>query len=283
MAFAGNSVLCRLALGEDAIDAASFTVIRMLAGITVLAVILILRSNHKSVKNDPVAKGSWLASVMLFIYALTFSYAYLSLDTGTGALILFGSVQLTMLLIGMITGNRLHYSELVGVLTAFSGFVFLVAPNLNSPSITGFILMSVAGVAWAFYTLKGRSSEHPMIDTAYNFLRTLPLVILLLAITIQNAHLTSEGIMYAVLSGALASGIGYAIWYMALRGLSVTQAAVVQLLVPIIAAMGGVIFAGEVISARLVTASIMVLGGILIVVLGRYYFLSRTEKELKQK
>lgn len=272
LAFAGNSVLCRLALAGDEIDAGSFTVIRLLSGIAVLLAILMASKGSKA----STTKGSWLASLMLFVYALTFSYAYISLDTGVGALILFGSVQLTMILLGLISGNRLCSLEWVGVLIAFSGFVYLVKPSLTTPSLSGFVLMTIAGVAWGVYTLKGRESSNSISDTTYNFIRTLPFVIVLLAFIINGAHLSQKGVVLAVLSGALASGVGYAVWYVALRGLSVTQAAVVQLLVPIIAAVGGVLFANEIISLRLVLASFMVLGGILIVVAGKYYLVQRS-------
>ncbi|MFT7315323.1 MAG: drug/metabolite transporter (DMT)-like permease [Paraglaciecola sp.] len=260
-AFAGNSILCRLALGGNLIDAASFTIIRLVSGVVVLAVILIMyRSN-----NQPASKGSWLTSFMLFLYAVTFSFGYISLDTGTGALILFGTVQITMTLASLISGNKLHYAEWIGMIIAFLGVAYLVVPSLSSPSLMGFILMTVSGAAWALYTLQGRTSMNPVGDTAYNFLRTSPFVIILMAVTFQDAHLSQQGVLLAVLSGAIASGAGYAVWYIALQGLSITQAAVIQLFVPVIAAIGGVLFANEIISLRLVVSSVMVLGGILIV------------------
>lgn len=276
IAFAANSVLCRLALGEETIDAASFTVIRLLSGALVLLAILAF-SNDKEVS---ASRGSWSASLMLFVYAVAFSFAYISLDTGTGALILFGSVQITMILLSLVSGNRLHLSEWVGVIIAFTGFVYLVLPEVSSPSVMGFLLMIAAGIAWGMYTLKGRESDHPLKDTAYNFLRTIPLVIILLVITIQDAHYSAAGVLLAVLSGGIASGIGYTIWYIALGGLSTTQAAVVQLSVPVIAAFGGVLFVSEAITARLTVSALMILGGILLVVLGRFYFV---ERKLKTK
>ena len=236
VAFAGNSVLCRLALGDNAIDAASFTVIRLVSGIIALLVIV----KFASKKSEPPSKGSWTAAFMLFLYAVAFSFAYISLDTGTGALILFGAVQITMIVISLITGNRLHYSEWIGVSVAFFGFVYLVMPGLSTPSLTGFILMTIAGIAWGIYTLKGRGSKQALNDTAYNFLRTLPFVLILMVISLGDVSLTPAGILLAVLSGAITSGVGYTIWYIALGGLSATQAAVVQLLVPVIAALGGV-------------------------------------------
>lgn len=274
IAFAANSVLCRFALGNDAIDASSFTIVRLLSGTLMLMLIIGIRNINKNKNKNTVSKGSWLASSMLFLYAITFSFAYISLDTGTGALIMFGAVQITMILISFFTGNRLHLSEWTGVAIAFSGFVYLVLPEVTSPSAIGFVLMTAAGIAWGIYTIKGQGSGAPLMNTAYNFLRTTPFVFILAIIAIQKISYTTEGVIMAVLSGAIASGIGYMIWYSALGGLSATQAAVVQLSVPVIAAMGGVMFMSEMITLRLALSSMMVLGGILLVVLGRYYFVS---------
>jgi drug/metabolite transporter (DMT)-like permease len=271
IAFAANSVLCRSALGENNIDAASFTVIRLFSGALVLLAILIIR-NHKT---SLPSKGSWYSSCMLFLYAITFSFAYITLDTGTGALILFGSVQITMILLSVISGNRLHITEWLGVSVAFAGFVYLILPGLSAPSLTGFMLMMVAGIAWGIYTLKGKGSKNPLSDTTYNFLRTTPVVIVLLIITIHNAHYSSDGILLAILSGSVASGIGYTVWYLALGGLTATQAAVVQLSVPVIAAFGGVIFISEAITLRLTLSALLILGGILLVVLGRNYYVQK--------
>ena len=267
IAFAANSVLCRLALGNEAIDASSFTVIRLLSGTIVLLIILSTTRNT----TGTTSKGSWAAGFMLFLYATTFSYAYISLDTATGALILFGSVQITMILLSLISGARLHITEWAGVVIAFIGFIYLILPEITAPSIVGFILMTVAGIAWGIYTLKGRSSKSPLMDTAYNFLRTTPFVVLLAFFTINNVNYSTEGIVLALLSGGVTSGIGYTIWYIALGGLSSTQAAVLQLSVPVIAALGGVIFVSEAITYRLTISAAMVLGGIFIVVLGKYY------------
>lgn len=268
IAFAANSVLCRIALKNEAIDASSFTIIRLLSGSVVL--LLIIAATRKIAETS--VKGSWVASSMLFLYAITFSYAYILLDTGTGALILFGSVQITMILLSLISGTRLHLIEWTGIAIAFTGFVYLVLPGVTKPSITGFLLMTIAGIAWGIYTLKGRGSKNPLMDTTYNFLRTTPLVALLAFFTISNVNYSSEGILLALLSGGITSGIGYTIWYIALGGLSSTQAAVLQLSVPVIAALGGVLFVSEAISFRLAVSATMVLGGILIVVLGKYYF-----------
>ena len=266
IAFAGNSVLCRLALGGKTIDAASFTSIRLLSGALVLLVIL----KFSSKKNSSSTKGSWFAALVLFSYAITFSFAYTTLDVGTGALILFGSVQITMILLSLISGNRLRVTEWLGVTVAFAGFVYLILPGVTAPSITGFSLMALAGIGWGVYTLKGRGSVNPLSDTAYNFSRSIPLVIVLVALTFQKAHISSEGVLLAAISGGLTSGIGYTIWYTALGGLSTTQAAVVQLSVPVIAALGGVILVSEQINLRLTFSALLILAGILMVILGRH-------------
>lgn len=271
LAFAANSVLCRMALGEESIDAASFTAIRLLSGALIL--LLILKLATRSSSEPP--KANWKSALMLFTYAICFSYAYITLDTGTGALILFGSVQVSMIMISLWSGNRLHLSEWIGVIVAFAGFVYLVSPGVSAPSPAGFILMAAAGIAWGIYTLRGRGSENPLADTSGNFVRCLPLVVVLVILTYSQADLSGRGIVLAILSGAVASGLGYTIWYHALTGLGATLAAVVQLTVPVIAALGGVVFVGESISLRLLLSSIMILGGILLVILGRYYLMQK--------
>jgi len=248
-AFAGNSVLCRLALGEAQLDPASFTIIRLLSGI----VMLMLISSIFQIKNSSKSKGSWFSALMLYVYAVTFSYAYISLDTGTGALILFGSVQLTMVLISLISGNRLRLIEWL------------------------FILMAISGIAWGIYTLMGKTSQQPLKDTAFNFLRTLPFVLALIIIQLNHTNLSQQGIILALISGAITSGIGYSIWYIAVGGLSTIQAGVVQLLVPIIAAIGGVVFAQELISVRLIFSSILVLGGIMLITSSQFYGIKSLE------
>ena len=191
-------------------------------------------------------------------------------------MILFGSVQFTMILAGLLSGNRLHFFEWSGVIVAFSGFVYLVLPGLSSPSLSGFILMAIAGIAWGFYTLAGKGSRNPLADTTFNFMRTLPLVLILIALSFKYAAISSQGILLAVISGAITSGIGYTIWYIALGGLTAVQAAVLQLLVPVIAALGGVVFSNETITLRLILSSLMILGGILAVILGKHYALKVT-------
>ena len=234
-----------------------------------LAVILKMTA-RQDVKQS---RGSWVAALMLFLYAVTFSFAYLSLDTGTGALVLFGAVQFTIVLIGFFRGNKLSVLEWLGMAIAFGGLVYLVLPGVTTPSVVGFVLMAIAGAAWGIYTIIGRGSSSPLADTAFNFARTIPLVFVLAIVAIASVQLSMEGILLAAISGGVASGIGYTLWYTALGGLSATQAAVVQLAVPIIAAFGGVIFVAESVSQRLLISVALTLGGILMVTLGRHFFM----------
>lgn len=268
IAFAANSVLCRLALAEKTIDASSFTAIRLLAGAVVLAILI----GVKRSKKDKTQKGSWFASAMLFLYAITFSFAYINLDTATGALILFGSVQITMIIFSFISGVRLHIAEWMGFVIAFTGFVYLVLPAINTPSAIGFFLMVIAGVTWGIYTLQGKHSKNPLMDTAYNFIRTIPFIGILVIVTFNAGYYSFEGVMLAIISGGIASGIGYTIWYAALGGLTPIQASTTQLLVPIIAALGGIVFMSEALTLRLLISASMILGGVLILIMGNHYF-----------
>lgn len=267
VAFAANSVLCRLALGANTIDPGSFTVVRLLSGALVLSLILAVRLRG----GLSGSTGSWRAAFMLFLYAAAFSWSYVSLETATGALVLFGTVQLTMLIHSVATGVRISRLELTGLLLAMAGFILLLLPGVSAPPLSGFLLMVIAGIAWGGYTLLGRTVTAPLEDTAFNFLRTAPMVLVLsvLALLFTNVSLSMNGVLLAVLSGALASGIGYAIWYRALNGLSSLQAGVVQLTVPVIAAAGGVVWVAETPGTRLVVSSVVVLGGIAMVFMGR--------------
>jgi len=265
-----------LALGDGSIDAASFTVIRLISGAVVLLILLKL-SSPTTLAKQVRASGSWTAAVMLFIYAVAFSFAYTSLDTGTGALILFGAVQLTMILSVLIAGDHLHRLEWAGLLLAFAGFVYLIFPGITAPPLTEFVLMALAGIAWGRYTLLGKGSSTPLADTAFNFARCIPFAIPLALFALINPQWSLKGVMLAMVSGALASGVGYTIWYIALRGLAVSQAAVVQLTVPVLAAFGGVIFVSEVITIRLIITSGMILGGVALVIFGRKKFDSKRE------
>lgn len=265
VAFAANSVFARLALEGPSIGAAGFTAVRLVSGALMLMVILSVAGRPQAA----LGRGDWGAAGMLFTYAAAFSFAYLSLDTGTGALILFASVQMTMILTALLAGERPGRLEWLGLAAALGGLVYLVSPGLEAPSPLGAVTMALAGVAWGVYSLRGRGSVDPVADTAGNFLRSVLPALLLGAIFLPRLDLSAAGVLWAVASGALASAVGYAVWYSALPHLSATRAATVQLSVPVIAAAGGVLFLEEAVTFRLMTASAMILGGIGLAVLGR--------------
>jgi drug/metabolite transporter (DMT)-like permease len=264
-AFASNSLLNRLALGQGTIDAVSYTTIRLASGAVMLFVIAYLQRE----KEQDFLRGSWTSAAFLFLYAIAFSFAYLSLTTGTGALILFGSVQMTMLIVALRSGERPHILEWIGLCLALGGLVYLVFPGLTAPPPLGSALMMVAGISWGFYSIRGRGSQNPLANTAGNFLYAVPMILGVLLISLQNISISSSGVLYAIVSGALASGLGYVIWYAALRGLTTTRAATVQLSVPVIAAWSGVVFLAEHVSARLLIAAALILGGIALAVSSR--------------
>jgi drug/metabolite transporter (DMT)-like permease len=246
-----------MALGPAAIDAASFSTIRFFAGACCL--VPIVASTHRGV---PRTQGSWMSAVVLFVYVIPFSYAYGWLTTGTGALILFGSVQVTMMLAALADGERPHAKQWAGLALAIAGLVYLVLPGLTAPPLVGALLMTVAGVAWGIYSLLGRGAVDPLAQNAGNFVRAVPLTLLVSLVTWQYSHLEARGVILAVVSGAITSGLGYVAWYAALRGLSATRAALVQLLVPVLAAVGGILVLGESLSVRLVVSAAVVIGGI---------------------
>ena len=258
IAFAANSVLTRMALGRASIDASSFATFRVVSG----AATLLLVSSLNRRRGVPVFRGSWTSALMLFSYAVPFSFAYLSLSTGTGALILFGMVQVTMILAALGSGERPHAWQWVGLLLAFAGLVYLVFPGLTAPSPIGSLLMAVAGISWGLYSLWGRSATNALAETTGNFARAVPLVLGVSLAARSQVSLSGPGILLAILSGALASGLGYAVWYAALRGLTRTRAATVQLSVPVLAALGGVFFLSENVSLRLMLSAVLILGGV---------------------
>jgi drug/metabolite transporter (DMT)-like permease len=268
IAFASNSLLNRLALGQQAIDPTSYTTIRLTSGAVMLFLIASRPSRQKK-NGQPLLGGSWISAALLFIYALSFSFAYLSLSAGTGALILFGSVQVTMLLVALQGGERPPAMEWIGLWLALGGLVYLVFPGLAAPSLLGSMLMMTAGIAWGFYSIRGRGSQNPLADTAGNFVYAVPMILVIRLMAFRDIHLSTNGMMLATLSGALASGVGYVIWYAALRGLTTTRAAIIQLSVPILAAWGGVLFLAETVSTRLLLAGALILGGIGLSVLSR--------------
>lgn len=259
VAFAANSVFCRLALVDPANDPASFTLVRLFSGAVLLSIIFI-----KSAKTEPLAinKKNLLMPLMLFSYAMFFSLAYVELGTGTGALILFASVQLTMMLAAYLRGQPLNGPEKIGVLLAISGFIYLLLPGINMPSPIAASLMAISGISWGIYSLLGQGAQSPILLTSRNFVLTTPLVIILALLFPIN--LTTDGYLWAILSGAITSAMGYVLWYIVLRDLITSTAAIVQLSVPAIAAFGGVLFLGEDIHMRLIIATVVIFTGIII-------------------
>jgi drug/metabolite transporter (DMT)-like permease len=264
VAFAANSIFCRLALHTGAIDAMSFTSVRLLSGALMLALLLYLRSRHQNTLTRQMFNP--LPAICLFGYAMLFSWAYTLLDTGTGALILFGTVQLTMIGRSLLGGSHLTRLECGGSAMAISGLTYLLLPGVSAPSLPAAGAMALAGIAWGGYTLLGKASKDALAGSAVNFMLTLPLALLISLLDITDTHISTAGISYAVASGALASGCGYAIWYQVLPRLGTTTAATVQLSVPMLAAFGGTLFLSETISDRLLIASCLTLGGIALVI-----------------
>ena len=290
VAFAFNSILCRLALRGDEADAAAFTGVRLVSGAVVLVVIgwLVTKGGNLSgsdgargtelagsaAKNTlPTGRvsafGSWPSAFFLFAYAVCFSFAYLGLTAGTGALILFGSVQLTMVAAAIVKGERPTPLEWIGLTISVAGLVYLVLPTLASPPLVSSLLMAAAGMAWGAYSLRGKGSVDPLRDTAGNFARSLLFAVPLVLLYIPALHLTTRGWLFAVLSGALTSGVGYSVWYAALKYHTSTRAAVLQLAVPVIAAVFGIVLLGENATATLGIAGLMILGGIALAIMGK--------------
>lgn len=260
-AFAGNSLLCRAALRDTDIDAATFTSVRLVSGALMLWLLLSVRGNRA-----PMKQGSWGSALALFAYAAAFSYAYGGLSAAMGALLLFGAVQATMISIGIVRGHRPHLWQWAGFVVAFSGLVGLLLPGLTAPPLFSSLLMISAGIAWGVYSLRAKGAGEPTAVTTGNFIRAVPMALVLSLVMMASATIDMAGVGYAVASGAIASGMGYAIWYMALPLLQATSAATVQLSVPVIAAIGGVLLLSEPLTLRLVIAGGAILGGIAIVI-----------------
>lgn len=258
IAFAANSIFARLALSEPSIDPASYTAVRLLTG----AVTLWLLSRFRQTDISAPSGSSWIAAAMLFLYATTFSFAYISLTTGTGALILFAAVQMTMIAVGLYAGERPSTLHWLGLLIAIAGLVYLVSPGVTAPSAAGSLLMGAAGVAWGVYSLLGHGVTNPVHATAGNFLRTVPLTVVVLIFSSSSIAITAQGFLWAALSGSITSAVGYVIWYAALPRLAATLAATVQLSVPALAALGGVVFLSERITLRLILAGTVILTGV---------------------
>lgn len=259
IAFAANSVLCRMALKDTGIDAASFTALRLLSGAAMLW--LLMRWQQQAA----LQYGNWRSAVALFIYAAAFSFAYRTINAGAGALMLFGAVQATMLIAGFIAGERLRRIQAAGFVTALAGLVMLVLPGVEAPSVPDSLLMLASGVAWGIYSLWGRGLANPAAATAGNFVRAAPLALVLAGIALPWLQWDARGALYAVLSGAITSALGYVLWYRVLQHLRAMTASTVQLSAPIIASLGGVVVLGEMFTPDLFVASVLVLGGLWLV------------------
>lgn len=290
VAFAANSLFCRMALADGDIDAWSFTIIRLLSAAVCLSLIMIFHATrlkrqtpvHKGVSIDTIMndKGSWLSSISLVIYALCFSIAYVELDTGTGALILFSAVQLTMIGWGIYKKEQLSVLQWLAFITAGAGFIYLMLPSAAVPSVFAAALMAISGAAWGVYSIRGKSCVSPLRATGFNFVRSLAALPILLWVGIAYADnlglpaididsITAQGLLLACASGAIASGVGYSIWYTAMPLLKTTQAAIVQLCVPIIAALLGVVFLSEQLTLPFIIASTVILGAVLVFILNK--------------
>lgn len=264
-AFAANSLLCRLVLGAGLMDAVSFTTVRLVSGGIILAIVLAVRK----VKISPGVAINPISALALFGYAIFFSLAYVGLDTATGALLVFSAVQLTMLSVGLLRGERPSLQVWIGAFIAAAGLVYLLAPGISAPPFEAALCMVLAGISWGIYSVRGAGKVDPITATAWNFIAAAPLSLLLSLLFIDLAHVTGAGMAWAVLSGAVTSGLGYVLWYTVLPRLSVTSAALVQISVPPLAAFGGIGLLGEAFSARLGLASIIILGGVTLVIAAR--------------
>jgi drug/metabolite transporter (DMT)-like permease len=260
LAFAGNSLLCRFALADGSIDAASFTTIRLAAGALVLLLVAAVGRSNGAVPR----RGNWPSASMLFLYAICFSLAYDYLTASTGALVLFSAVQFTMLLMGVREGERPGSQFWVGFILALGGLIYLLSPGIEAPPPAGAASMAVAGIAWGIYSLRGRGAGDPLAPTRDNFVLSVPLALAASAVLWSRMHLTAPGVALAAISGGITSGLGYVIWYAALKGLGATRAAIVQLSVPAITALGAVLLLAEPLSVRLLISSAAILGGIAI-------------------
>ena len=280
IAFAANSLFCRIALTENHIDPWNFTVIRLLSAAGCLGIIMVVlpyflkyrnTTCHQTMNSSHLKdKGSWLSSLCLFIYALCFSLAYVALDTGTGALILFSAVQLTMMVWGIYNKERLSNLQWLAFSVAVGGFIYLMLPSAALPSSWGAVLMVISGVAWGIYSIRGKACLSPLHATGFNFLRSLvavPILLLLGFSALKN--MSTDGVLLACASGAIASAMGYSMWYMAMPLLKNTHAAVVQLCVPVLAALAGVIFLSEPLTVRFMVTSTVILGAVLVFLLSK--------------
>lgn len=255
-AFAANSLLCRAALADTAIDAATFTGVRLVSGALTLWLLVGASSGFRT------TGGNWASALALFGYAAGFSFAYISLPAGTGALLLFGAVQMTMIGSGLRNGERISRVQVLGLAMAIAGLVGLLLPGLEAPPLLGSLLMLGAGISWGVYSLRGRGEGNPLAMTAGNFMRAVPMCLILSGLYLSHWSIDTRGLILAAASGALASGMGYALWYSVLPQLRATTAATVQLSVPVIAALGAALLLSEPLTMRLMLSSVAILGGI---------------------
>jgi drug/metabolite transporter (DMT)-like permease len=263
LAFAANSLLCREALASGSIGASSFTLVRIASGAAMLSFLLLAKFRIYKIG------GNWLSAATLFGYAAAFSYAYISLSAGTGALLLFGAVQVTMIVYGLWVGEHLNGHQIIGVVAAAGGLVWLMLPGIEAPPVLGATLMLGAGISWGIYSLLGRGTKEPTVATAGNFIRAIPFAVILFAVLGEAEQVSGTGLGYAAASGALASGMGYVLWYAVLPALPATTAATVQLSVPMLASFGGVLLLDEAFTLRFGLASVAVLGGISLFVMSK--------------
>ena len=264
LAFAFNSILCRMALRTGEADAAGFTAVRLVSGALTLIVIGYFAGSGKGIK-----RGNWISAFFLFAYAICFSFAYVGLSAAAGALILFGSVQFAMITAVWFRGDRPSNLEWLGLAIALGGLVYLVFPGLSAPPLIASLLMAAAGISWGFYTLRGKASVDPVADTTGNFIRSVPMIAVAVVPFIGDVNLSTRGTVLAILSGAIASGVGYAVWYAALKHHTATRAAALQLSVPVIAAFGGILLLSERLTGRLIVAATLIIGGIATTIAGK--------------
>lgn len=260
IAFAANSIICRFALADQHIDPTSFTIIRLATGAITLWLLVRIRYEHSD------SAGSWLSGLALFIYAVGFSFAYVSMSAATGALLLFGTVQMTMLAYALQKGHRLQWLQKVGVVISTLGLIALLWPSVETPPIIGAIFMIISGIAWAFYTIIGTNSTSPILNTAGSFYRAALFALLLIPVLIVHSQLDTLGVIYSIVSGSLTSAIAYAIWYSVLPELGPAKSATLQLLVPLITTVGGILLLDEYLSDQIIAAAFLILAGLWLVV-----------------
>lgn len=267
LCFAGNSILCRMALGAGKIDPTSFTAVRLASGAAMLAIVVGVPRLRRA--KGGRSSGDWVSGFLLFAYAFAFSLAYVGMAAGAGALVLFGLVQATMVVGAMIQGHRPRAVQWFGLALALGGVMYLASPGLSAPPLGRALLMGLAGISWGLYSFRGRTVDDPFGATMVNFLWAVPFAVISLAFATRGVDVTAHGIVLAAVSGAITSGLGYCLWYAALPVLGAFRGAIVQLAVPVLAASGGILFLNESLSLRLVLASAATLGGVALAVLAR--------------